>query len=438
MVLLKNFGNIFRVPELTKRLLVTLGILIVYRIGCYIPAIGINIPLLAQHMKQLSGASGLLSYLDLFSGGALQQATLFALGVGPYITASIMMQMLSMTVPSLEQLVKEGDYGRRLINEYTRYLSVLLSIGYSLGYASYLEYANLVLTPGLGFKMLFVLTLTIGGLLVMWLGEQISAFGLGNGSSVIIFAGIVARFPDYVIKTLSRVFETKDLHPLVALFILAMFVAIAACIVFLEKGDRKIPVHYARRVIGQRVYGGQTSYIPFKVNTAGVIPVIFASSVLNVPIFLSSMLSQRFEFFKAVSERLTIGGPIYSVLEFGLIVFFTFFYTALIFNPVELAEDMKKRGGFIPGLRPGKQTADFFDYILNRIGLVGALYLGTLAILPNILGAFISMPFYLGGTSLLIVVGVALEFASQVESYVIEHKYEGFLVSGKVKNKVAL
>ncbi len=437
MVLFKNFGNIFRVPELTKRLLVTLGVLVVYRIGCYIPAIGINLPLLAQHMKQLSGASGLLAYFDLFSGGALQQATIFALGVGPYITSSIMMQMLSMTIPSLEQLVKEGDYGRRLINEYTRYLSVLLSIGYSLGYASYLEYAGLILTPGFAFKALFVLTLTVGALFVMWLGEQITAHGLGNGSSVIIFAGIVARFPDYVIKTLSRVFETKDLHFLIALLILLVFVFITACIVFLEKGDRKIPVHYARRVIGQRVYGGQTSYIPFKINTAGVIPVIFASSILNVPIFISSMLAQRYEIFKNVSAALAIGGLLYSILEFGLIVFFTFFYTALVFNPVELADDMKKRGGYIPGLRPGRQTAEFFDYILNRIGLVGALYLGTLAILPNILGAFITMPFYLGGTSLLIVVGVALEFASQVESYVIEHEYEGFLVSGRVKGRIA-
>ena len=433
MVLLKNFKNIFLIPELVKKLLFTLGVLIVYRLGVVIPVIGINIPLLAEHMKRLGSAGGLLSYLDLFSGGALQQCTLFALGIGPYITASIMMQMLSMTMPYFEQLAKEGEYGRKIINQYTRYLALVLSIGYSLGYVTYLEHANLILTPGLPFKALFVLSLTTGALFVMWLGEQISLMGLGNGSSLIIFAGIVSRFPEYVIRTIHWV-QIGNMHVVVALLILVIFMAITGCIVFLEKGDRKIPVQYARRIIGQRVYGGQSTYIPFKINTAGIMPVIFASSVLNIPLFISTMLSQ-YDFFRVAAEWLKVGGVFYNILEFVLIVFFTYFYTAMIFNPVELADQMKKSGGFVPGIRPGKQTADFFDYILNRIGLVGALYLGTLALLPNILGSLIAMPFVLGGTSLLIVVGVALETSSQIESYLIEHKYEGFLVTGRMKSR---
>lgn len=436
MVLLKNFKNIFLIPELTRKLLFTLAVLVVYRIGTFIPVIGINVPLLAEHMKKMSAVGGLLSYLDIFSGGALQQSTLFALGVGPYVTASIMMQILSMTIPYLEQIMKEGEYGKKVINQYTRYLAFVLSIGYSLGYATYLESAGLVLAPGLGFKILFVISLTIGAMFVMWLGDQISLMGIGSGSSLIIFAGIVSRFPEYVIRTIHWV-QIGNLHVLMAIAILAIFIALTACIVFLEKGDRKIPVHYARRVIGQRVYGGQSTYIPFKINTAGVMPVIFASSVLNLPLFISSILAQHFDIFKVVADALRVNGFLYNVLEFGLIVFFTFFYTALIYNPTELADNMKKSGGFIPGIRPGKQTADFFDYILNRIGLVGALYLASLALLPNILSNIIAMPFYLGGTSLLIVVGVALETSAQIESYLIEHQYEGFLTTGRIKERIA-
>jgi preprotein translocase subunit SecY len=430
VVLLKNFKNIFFIPELTKKLLFTLGVLIVYRIGTFIPVIGINVALLAEHMNRLDAVGGLLSYLDLFSGGALQQCTLFALGVGPYITASIMMQMLSMTVPYLEQLAKEGEYGRKVINQYTRYLAFILSIGYSFGYATYLESVNLVISPGLAFKALFVMSLTVGALFVMWLGEQISLMGLGNGSSMIIFAGIVARFPEYVVRTIHAV-QIGNMNIFIALGIAIFFIVLTACIVFLEKGDRKIPVQYARRIIGQRVYGGQSTYIPFKINTAGVMPVIFASSVLNVFVFPITMLSQKFEILKVITDVLKVNGFLYNVFTFGLIVFFTFFYTALVFNPVELADSMKKNGGFIPGIRPGKQTADFLDYILTRIGLVGAIYLGTLALLPNILMALVSMPFYLGGTSLLIVVGVALETSAQIESYLFDNKYEGFLASGK-------
>jgi preprotein translocase subunit SecY len=436
VVLLQNIKNIFLIPELTKKLLFTLGVLIIYRIGTVIPVIGINIPLVKEHMSKVGSLGGLLSYLDTFSGGALESCTIFALGIGPYITASIMMQMLSMAVPYFETLAKEGDYGRRMINQYTRYLAVILSIGYSLGYATYLENANLVLHPGIAFKALFVLSLTTGSIFVMWLGEQISIMGIGNGSSLIIFAGIVARFPDYVLKTIHWV-QIGNMSSLVAILVLVMFVGLAACVVFLEKGDRKIPVQYTRRVIGQRVYGGQSTYIPLKINPAGVMPAILSQSVLYVPLFAASILADRFALFRTISQVLSFNGVVYNVLQFALIVFFTFFYSAMMINVVELADQLKKSGGFVPTIRPGKQTSDYFDHVLTRIAFIGAIYLGVLAILPNTFIAAFKVPFSLGGTSLLIVVGVALETAAQIESYLIEHRYEGFLSSGRLKSRVS-
>lgn len=436
MVLLKNFRNIFMIPELMRKLTFTLGVLIVYRIGTFIPVIGVNVPLLVDHMKRLDAAGGLLGYLDIFSGGALQQATLFALGVGPYVTASIAMQLLTISLPSLALLAKEGGYGRSIINQYTRYLALGLSLFYSGLYATYLENAGLVITPGWGFRALFMLSLVAGALFVMWLGEQISLRGIGSGSSMIIFAGIVARFPDYVIRTVHWV-SIGNMNALVALGLFAFFVALTACVVFLEKGERKIPVQYARRVIGQRMYGGQSTYIPLKINSVGVMPVILAANVLQLPLFVASMFSQRFEFFKTLTELLNRNGALFNALEFGLIVFFTYFYSEIALNPEELADSMKKNGGFVPGIRPGRQTAEFFSYLLSRIGLAGALYLAALAIVPNIVSAAIPMPFYLGGTSLLIAVGVALDTAAQIEAYLIEHRYEGFLVSGRVKRGLA-
>lgn len=436
MVLLKNFKNMFFIPELRKKLFFTLGVLIVTRLGCYIPVIGVNIPLLGEYMKQATSLGGLLSYLDIFSGGSLASSTLFALGISPYITASIMMQMLGMTIPYLEQLIKEGDYGRKIINQYTRYLTLGLSIMYSFPYALYLESHNLALTPGWGFRILFVLSLTVGAMFVMWLGEQISLFGIGNGSSMIIFSGIVKNFPEYIIKTKAMV-DAGSINLLQALLILIIFLAITGCIIFLEKGERKIPVQYARRVVGQRVYGGQSTYIPFKINNASIMPIIFTSAVINAPLALAGLLSQKIEFIKGFMEWFGQMGLIYNVLQFFLIIFFSFFYTALIFNPEELAENIKKSGGFIPGIRPGKKTALFFNYILTRIGLVGAVYLACLALAPNILHAFMRMPFSLSGTSLLIVVGVALETSAQIESYLIEHRYEGFLTSGRLKSRTA-
>ncbi len=438
MILLRNFINIFFVPELRRKLLFTLGILVIHRFGSHIPVIGVDIDKLQQLMDQRVGLGGLFSYLDLFSGGNLRQCTLFALGIMPYITASIMMQMLSLSIPSLEQLVKEGEYGRKIINQYTRYLMVGVSIVQSFGFAVLIERYGLIIDPGWGSRILFVLSLTVGAIFVMWLGEQISLFGIGNGSSMIIFAGIVTRFPEDVLKILAAMQEGY-LDPVVGVFIFLLVIGITACIVFLEKGERKIPVQYSRRVIGQRMYGGQSTYIPFKINTAGIMPVIFSNAVLNIPVFASSLLATRFALFKVLSESLVPGGLLHGVLDFVLIIFFSFFYTALVFNPEELADNIKKGGGFIPGIRPGKKTAEFFNYILTRIGLVGAIYLAFLALLPNIVHGVIAMPFYLGGimsgTALLIVVGVALETASQIESYLIEHHYEGFLTSGRLKGR---
>lgn len=435
MVLLKNFRNIFYIAELRKKLFITLGILIVERLGVYVPVVGVNVARLGEHMKLAASSGGLLGYLDIFSGGAFSKATLFALGIGPYITSSIMMQFLGMSVPYFEQLMKEGEYGRKIINQYTRYLTVALSVVYSFGYATWLERSGFALTPGIAFKLLFVLSLTAGAVFVMWLAEQISLFGLGNGSSVIIFAGIVSRFPSYANKMYAYI-ASGTMEPWVAVVIIGIFLGLAACIVFLEKGERKIPVQYARRVVGQRVYGGQSTYIPFKINTAGVMPVILSSALLQMPITLVTVFSEKYYFFRQLAEWMSPTGVLFNTLEFLLIIFFSFVYTALIFNPEEIADNIKKSGGFILNIRPGKKTAEYFNYILTRIGIVGAVYLGLLAVIPNIMIAFFQMPFYLSGTSLLIVVSVALELSAQIESYLIEHRYEGFLTSGRLKDRV--
>ena len=438
MILLKNFLNIFKVQELRKKILFTLGVLIVYRIGNHIPVVGIDIMQLQKFMMQKTGLGGLFSYLDMFSGGSLKQCTLFALGIMPYITSSIMMQILSMSVPALEQLMKEGEYGRKIINQYTRYLAFAISLIQSFGFAAVVERYGLVLDPGWGFRFMFMFSLTIGSMVVMWLGEQISLHGIGNGSSMIIFAGIVARFPHDVFGTLQAI-RDKIMDPVVALVLLLIIVGMAACIVFLEKGERKVPVQYTRRVVGQRMYVGQSSYIPFKINTAGVMPVIFSNAVLNVPMFLSAMLASRFPQLKWITESLlSPAGLAYNIVDFILIIFFSYFYTAMIYNPDELAENIKKSGGFIPGYRPGKKTAEFFNYLLTHLGLVGALYLGILAIAPYFIYSLLPIPFplsTLSGTGLLIMVGVALETAAQVESYLIEHRYEGFLASGRLHSR---
>jgi len=439
VVLLRNFLNMFNIPELRKKIIFTLGILVIYRLGNHIPVIGVDIDKLLQVMNQSTGLlGGVLSYLDLFSGGNLRQCTLFALGISPYITASIMMQFLSLSIPTLEQLAKEGEYGRKIINQYTRYLAMLVAVIQSTGFVFVLERMDLIIDPWFGSRVLFVISLSVGTMFVMWLGEQISLFGIGNGTSMIIFAGIIARFPDDIIKTIVAIQEGY-LDPVVGTFLFVIALAIAGAIVFLEKGERKIPVQYSRRVVGNKMYGGQSTYIPFKINPAGVMPVILSNAMLNIPVFALTLLSARFVIFKSIAESLTIGGLVHGIVDFVLIICFSFFYTALVFNPEELADNIKKGGGFIPGIRPGKQTAQFFNYILTRIGLVGALYLATLALLPGVIHSVLHMPFYLtgilSGTALLIVVGVANETAAQIESYLIEHRYEGFLASGRLKGR---
>lgn len=431
MVLLKSFRNIFLISELRKKIGFTLGVIIIDRLGTYIPVIGVDILRLSEFMQQKSTVGGLLSYFDMFSGGALNRCTVFALGIGPYITASIMMQILGMTLPSLEQLLKDGEFGRKIMNQYTRYLALGLSVMYSFSLAMLLEQQGLILVPGWSFRMLFVMTLTAGSMMVMWLGDQISLYGIGNGSSVIIFAGIVSGFPTMVLKLVHLVQE-GSVNIFLALMVLAVFLFITASIVFLEKGERKIPVQYARRIVGNRVFSGQTSYIPFKINSAGIMPVIFAGTVLRFPALLAAMLSTKFPVVNTVVQAF-YNGPLYFVTDFLLIIMFSFFYTALAINPVELAENIRKNGGFVPGMRPGKQTAQYFDYLLTRIGLVGAFYLGFLALFPAIISIVFQVPVEFSGTSMLIAVGVALELASQVESYLIERRYEGFLVGGRMK-----
>jgi preprotein translocase subunit SecY len=432
---LKNFWNIFRIAELKQKLGFTLFILIIFRLGGFIPVAGIDITRLAEIVKTSEGIGGLLKYLDVFSGNALSQCMIFALGISPYIMASILMQLLTMTIPYLEALSKEGEFGRKVINQYTRYLALGLSVAQGSVFLSFLEFYQLVLTPGIGFRLFFLFTIVTGAMIVMWLGEQISLHGLGSGSSVLIFASIVARLPHDVARTIDAV-ASDSISLFTALFILALFLGVGACIVFLEKGERKIPVQYARRIVGQRVYGGQSSYIPFKLNPAGVMPAIMTSSALQIPRFIIGALSSRIPALQGVVAALHTKGFLFNSLTFALIVFFTYIYTAVIFNPLELADNLKKGGGFIVGVRPGRQTAEYFDYLLNRMGLVGALYLGVLVLIPNALEALIpNMPFQLGGTSLLILVGVALELAAQTESYLIEQRYGSFLSSGRVKSR---
>lgn len=431
MVLLKSFRNIFLISELRKKIGFTLGVIIINRLGTYIPVIGVDILRLSDIMQQKTGVGGLLGYFDMFSGGALQRCTVFALGISPYITASIMMQILGMTIPSFEMLLKEGEFGRKIINQYTRYLALGLSVMYSFPLAMWLESVGLVLMPGWPFRILFVLTMVAGAMMVMWLGDQISLYGIGNGSSVIIFAGIVSSFPNEILKLVHLV-QAGSLNIILALMVLVAFLFITASIVFLEKGERKIPVQYARRIVGNRVFSGQSSYIPFKINSAGIMPVIFAGTVLRFPMLVATTLSERFPMVNTVVQAF-YHGPLYGITDFLLIIMFSFFYTALAINPVELAENIRKNGGFVPGMRPGKQTAQYFDYLLTRIGLVGAIYLGFLALFPAIVNAVFNIPFAISGTSMLIAVGVALELASQVESYLIERKYEGFLVGGRMK-----
>jgi preprotein translocase subunit SecY len=421
-----GLANIFRIAELRKRLLFTLGVLAIYRLGIFVTTPGVD-RLAMRRVVQSSG--GLLGLFNLFSGGALEQLSVFALGIMPYISASIILQLLTVVVPKLEQLQKEGEMGRRKITQYTRYGTVALSAFQGWGIAGYLESLRdpsgiaVVAEPGYSFKLLTIVSLCAGTAFIMWMGEQITERGVGNGISLIIFAGIVARIPDAIYQTYATYRAPgAGLDELRVLLITLVMVAVVAVIVFFERGQRRIPVQYAKRVVGRKLYGGQSTHLPLKVNTAGVIPPIFASSVLLFPATLSSW----FPFLQRVSDALQSGGWVYNTLYILLIVFFAYFYTAVTFNPIDVADNLKKYGGYIPGIRPGQKTADYIDFVLSRITFGGAMYLAAICVLPTFIANEFGVNFYFGGTSLLIVVGVALDTVQQIEGHLITRHYEGF------------
>ena len=458
--MLQSLRNIWDIPDLRKRVLFTLGLLAVYRLGNHIPTPGMNTQALVDFFEQ--NKANWFGLVDMFSGGNLARVTVFALGIMPYISASIILQLLTVVWPFLEKLSKEGELGKRKITQYTRYGTVLLSIVQSMAIAAYLEKMtvsnsfHIVEHPGWSFRLMTVLTLTTGTAFIMWLGEQITERGIGNGMSLIIFAGIVVGFPRGLIDTFTMI-HRGELSLFAALLLTGAMVLVTAAIVFMERGQRRIPVQYAKRVVGRRMYGGQTTHLPLRVNTSGVIPVIFASSIIAFPQTIASFFQANNPWMQAVSEQLHWGMPLYNLLYVSFIIFFCYFYTAIVFNPDDVAENMRKYGGFIPGIRPGKRTAEYLDHVLGRITFGGAIYLALVAILPEFLiSGFKVAPipvigppldifltennlgwiteglhlnFYFGGTSLLIVVGVAMDTVAQVEAQLIMRHYDGF--SGK-------
>jgi preprotein translocase subunit SecY len=426
-----GFGNIFKIPELKKRILFTLGLLIVYRIGVHVPTPGIDSVALASFFAQAKGT--LLGLFDMFSGGALERLSVFALGIMPYISASIILQLLTVTIPHLERLSKEGEQGRKKITQYTRYGTILLSIIQGFGISVGLEQmsspggAPVVIFPGWGFRLMTVITLTAGTAFIMWLGEQITERGIGNGISLIIFAGIIARMPNAIGNTF-RLLSTGEMGMFAVLILVVLMVLVIAFIIFIEQGQRRISVQYAKRVVGRKMYGGQSTHLPLKVNTSGVIPPIFASSIIMFPATLASFFA--IPWMQSVASAMTPGNVAYEMLFVGFIFFFCYFYTAVTFNPADVADNMKKQGGYIPGIRPGKRTADYIDRVLTRITLGGAIYVSAVCVLPSILMTKFNVPFYFGGTALLIVVGVAIDTVQQIESHMLTRHYEGFLKKG--------
>jgi len=422
-----------RYGDLKKRLFFLLGALIVFRIGAHIPVPGIDPNVLADLFKSQQG--GILGMFNMFSGGALSRFTIFALGIMPYISASIIMQLMTAVSPQLEQLKKEGETGRRKITQYTRYGTVFLALFQATGISIALEsQPGLVLDPGLMFRITTVTTLVTGTMFLMWLGEQITERGLGNGISIIIFAGIAAGLPSAIAGTLELV-RTGAMHPVTALFIVASVLVVTAFVCFVERGQRKILVNYAKRQVGNKVYGGQSSHLPFKLNMAGVIPPIFASSLILFPATLLGWFgsAEGMNWLKDVAATLSPGQPIYVMIYAALIIFFCFFYTALQYNPKETADNLKKSGAFVPGIRPGDQTARYLEKILLRLTLVGAVYVTVVCLLPEFLILKWNVPFYFGGTSLLIIVVVTMDFMAQVQAYVMTHQYESLLKKANFK-----
>jgi len=433
-----GFQNIFKIPELKKRIIFTLALLAVYRIGVHVPVPGIDSIALASFFARAKGT--LLGLFDMFSGGAFERLSVFALGIMPYISASIILQLLKVVIPHLERLSKEGEQGRKKITQYTRYGTVVLSIIQGFGISVGLEKmsspggAPIVLFPGWEFRLMTVITLTAGTAFIMWLGEQITERGIGNGISLIIFAGIVARLPNAIGNTF-RLLSTGEMGIFLILILIAFMVLVIGLIVFVEQGQRRISVQYAKRVIGRKMYGGQSTHLPLKINTSGVIPPIFASSIMMFPATIGQFVGDKGSFLQAIASAMSPGHIIYYLLFVGLICFFCYFYTAVTFNPVDVADNMKKHGGYIPGIRPGKRTADYIDKVLTRITLGGAIYVSAVCVLPSILISRFNVPFYFGGTALLIIVGVAIDTISQIESHMLTRHYEGFLAKGGARIK---
>ena len=460
--MIESFRNIFAIPDLRNRVIFTFAVLAVYRIGAFIPIPGIDPVAIKEFTTAAEGT--VLGFLNLFSGGALGRMTVFALGIMPYISASIILQLLTVVWPYHEKLSKEGELGRRKITQYTRYGTVVLSVIQGMGISFFLERTTAPggapLVPedlqGWGFRLLTVLTLTTGTAFVMWLGEQITERGIGNGISLIIFAGIVVGLPGAIVSTITDV-KTGSLSIITIAILLIFMIGVVAAIVYMERAQRRIPIQYAKRVVGRRVYGGQSTYLPLRLNTGGVIPVIFAASIMSFPQTLGQMIDNRW--LQKIVEALNYGEPLYNLVYFLSIIFFCYFYTSIIFNPEDTAENMRKYGGFIPGIRPGKRTSEFIDRILTRITLVGSLYLALVAILPQILisgfkvatipmigptlDAFLprwfteglGIKFFFGGTSLLIVVGVAMDTVQQIESQLVMRHYDGFMRRGRIRGR---
>jgi preprotein translocase subunit SecY len=435
--MLEQFQNAFKIKELRNRILFTLFILIVYRLGGHIPTPGIDAASLKTFFETQGGT--LFGLYDLFVGGAFRKATIFALGIMPYISASIILQLLTPVVPYFQKLQREGEEGRRKITQYTRYGTVLISAMQAWGTAIYLQSINvqtgvsIVTNPGLGFVMLTVLTFTSGTIFIMWLGEQITERGIGNGISLIIFIGIIARFAPAAIDEVQLMISGVR-GILTEVIIIGFLLAVIASIVLVTRAQRRIPVQYAKRVVGRKVYGGQATHLPLSVNTAGVIPIIFAQSIMFAPSTLASFFPNN-EFVAMVTSYFDPRAITYNIVYGIVIVFFAFFYTAIVINPVELADNMKKQGGFIPGIRPGKRTADYIDKTLTRITLPGAIFFAIIAIMPNMLIRYAGITFYFGGTSILIVVGVALDTLQQVESHLIMRHYDGFMKKGRIRGR---
>ena len=458
--MLDSIRNIFSIPELRKRVIFTLLLLAVYRIGAQIPNPGISGVALAEFWQAQKGS--ILGFIDLFSGRNMSRMTIFALGIMPYISSSIILQLLQVVWPYLERLSKEGELGRKKITQYTRYGTIGICLVQAFGIAIFLEAlkspggAPIVPNPGIGFKLLTILTLTTGTVFVMWLGEQISERGIGNGISLIIFAGIVVDFPRGLNSVVSGL-RTGAMDPLRLILLGVMMLAVIAFIVYVERGQRRITVSYAKRVVGRKVYGGQSTHLPLRVNTGGVIPIIFAASIITIPSTLAQLV--KVPIFQTIASQFSLGMPLYNLVYVAAIIFFTYFYVSIIFNPVDVAENLRKYGGFIPGIRPGKNTSDHIDDILSRITLVGAIYLAAIAILPEFLltgfkvqalpfvGNFLDanlpkwftqgmqIDFYFGGTSILIVVGVAMDTLQQIEAQLVMRHYDGFMRRSRIKGR---